>query len=85
MARDLETLRDTLWEVFEEARGRHKDYEDRTHSGSSTPFNPKIENRNAMANLGKAIAAVEREIREQDETQNGLRLVGKTKTPANKG
>jgi len=85
MARDLETLRDTLWEIFEEAQRRHKDYEDSTYSGSSTSYNPKIDNRNALANLGQAIVGVEQEIRLRDEAQNGLRLVGKTKVPANKG
>jgi hypothetical protein len=85
MPRDLETLRDTLWEIFEEAHGRHKDYDDSRYSGSSTPYNPKIDNRNALANLGQAIASVEQEIRLQDEAQNGLRLVGKAKIPANKG
>ncbi len=83
MTRDLETLRDTLWEIFEEAHGRHKDYEDGKNSGPSTPYNPKIDNRNAMANLGQAIASVEQEIRQQDEAKNGLKLVSKTKVPAN--
>lgn len=85
MPRDLETLRDTLWEVFEEAHSRHKEYEDRKSSGSSTPFNPAIENRNAMANLGQAIASIEQEIRLRDEAQNGLRLAGKAKAAVNKG
>ncbi|HEX2751569.1 MAG TPA: hypothetical protein VHP34_00375 [Alphaproteobacteria bacterium] len=82
MPRDLETLRDTLWEIFEEAHERHNSYDD-TKYGSSN--NHKIQNRNAMANLGQAIVGIEQEIRLQDEAQNGLRLVGKAKTPANKG
>jgi hypothetical protein len=63
MARDLETLSDKLWELFEEAVQRHPKYEDCAGSGSSTPFNPKIENRGAIANIAQAIVAVNREIR----------------------
>jgi|GEM_PF-2500161 len=84
MARDLETLRDRLWEIFEEAHSRHKEYSDGSPA-SYTPFNPKIQNRNAMANLGRAIAGIEQEIRLREESQNGFRLVGKPKVPANKG
>lgn len=85
MKRDLETLRDKLWEVFEEAAERHSSYEDNNYSNSSTPFNPRTTNRNAMANLANAIAGIETELRLRDEEQNGLRLAGKAKIPANKG
>ena len=83
MKRDLETLRDKLWEVFEEAAERHSSYEDSNRS--SSPFNPKAANRNAMANLAKAITGIETELRLCNEEQNGLRLAGKAKIPANKG
>lgn len=65
MARDLDELKTVLWEKFEEAVKRHPLYEDSSSTGTSTPFNPKIENRNALANLANAIAAIEREQREQ--------------------
>lgn len=85
MKRDLETLRNKLWEVFEEAAECHNNYQDCIWPGSSTPFNPKTANRNAMANLAQAITGIETELRLQDEEQSGLRLAGKAKVPANKG
>jgi hypothetical protein len=84
MQRDLETLRDKLWEIFEEAHARHSKYGDEDPA-SYRPFNPKIENRNAMANLGQAIVSVEQEIRlRAAEAENGSRYLEKPKMPANK-
>lgn len=84
MARDLDTLKETLWTHFEAAIKRHPQYEDSTNSGQSTPFNPTIENRNAIANLASAIVSIENEQRAQraekladDERKNGMKLPGK--------
>jgi hypothetical protein len=66
MPRDLETLKDKLWETFEEAVGRHARYEDSSSSGSSTPFNPKTENKKAIAELAQAILATEAQITVQN-------------------
>jgi hypothetical protein len=62
MPRDLATLKDKLWETFEDATARHSTYEDSRSSGTSTPFNPKTENKKAIAELAQAIIAVEHEI-----------------------
>jgi len=62
MPRDLETLKERLWETFEDAVGRHSNYEDSRSSGTSTPFNPKTENKKAIAELAQAILAVEAQI-----------------------
>jgi hypothetical protein len=62
MPRDLETLKDRLWETFEDATSRHSDYEDERRSGTNTPFNPKTENKKAIAELAQAILAVENQI-----------------------
>lgn len=62
MPRDLATLRDKLWETFEDATARHARYEDSSSSGSSTPFNPKTENKKAIAELAQAILATENQI-----------------------
>lgn len=62
MPRDLETLKERLWETFEDAVGRYPNYEDSRSSGTSTPFNPKTENKKAIAELAQAIMAVEAQI-----------------------
>lgn len=62
MARDLQTLRDKLWTAFESATNNHGHYENNASSGSSTPFNPTIENRKAIAELAQAILATEAQI-----------------------
>lgn len=76
MARDLGELKTVLWEKFEEAVSRHPKYDDSNYSGSSTPYNPTIENRTAIANLANAIANIEREQREQrKEKEEAEKLV----------
>ena len=67
MERDLNQLKEKLWETLEEAFNRHASYSDPTYGGSSNAFSPKIENRNAIANLASAIVAVEKEIRERED------------------
>lgn len=78
MPRDLATLKDKLWETFEDATARHPKYEDCNASGSSTPFNPKTESRKAIAELAQAILAVEHEIAImaliEDAKKNGAQL-----------
>jgi len=81
MARDLETLRTKLWELFEEAAEKHKSYADGTYDQYT---NTKLANRQGMATLADALVNTEREIRERDEAQNGLKLSGKPKVAANK-
>ncbi|MCC7038350.1 MAG: hypothetical protein IT560_13750 [Alphaproteobacteria bacterium] len=84
MARDLDQLKETLWTHFEAAIKRHPEYEDRSSSGSSTPFNPTIENRNAIANIANALVNIEAEQRAQraekiadEERKNGMKMPGK--------
>ncbi|MBI1216696.1 MAG: hypothetical protein GC185_12870 [Alphaproteobacteria bacterium] len=77
MKRDLETLRDVLWEQFEKAVERQPKYEDSSSSGEYTPSNFAVAGRQAIGQLGKAIVDVEREIRERDEQANGMKLPGK--------
>lgn len=67
MTRDLDSLRETLWAQFEQAVERHPKYEDSNYSSSSTPFNPAIQNRIAMAAIARSIVALETEIRERDD------------------
>ncbi|MEZ0260408.1 MAG: hypothetical protein ACAH80_05320 [Alphaproteobacteria bacterium] len=62
MARDLATLKDKLWETFEDAVDKHPHYEDSRGSAENTPFNPKTENKKAIAELAQAILAVENQI-----------------------
>ncbi len=78
MARDLDRLKDVLWEQFEKAVDRQPKYEDYSSAGSSTPSNFAIAGRQSIGTLAQAIVDVEREMRERDE-QGGLRLIGKTK------
>jgi uncharacterized protein YicC (UPF0701 family) len=90
MPRDLETLKDKLWETFEDATARHSAYEDGRSSGSGTPFNPKTENRKAIADLAQAILAVEAQItvkelieearKDRYQTQTTGAIMAKTKT-----
>lgn len=82
MARDLDTLKEKLWDVFERAAG--KTYEDSTASGSSTPFNPTIENRKMLAEVARAITGIEQEQRaqrneqrEEEERKSGPKMPGK--------
>ena len=77
MARNLEQLKKVLWEQFEEAVKKHPEYDDSKWAGSSTPFNPKIENRSAIANIAHAIVAIEREQREAGEQALGRPMPGK--------
>ena len=84
MARNLDQLKETLWTHFEAAVKRHPQYEDSSGTSASTPFNPTIENRNAIANLANALVNLEAEQRAQraekladDERKNGMKLPGK--------
>ncbi len=77
MTRDLEQLKNVLWEQFDEAVKKHPEYDDSTYSGSSYPFNPTIENRSAIANIAQAIVAIEREQREAQEQTLGRPMPGK--------
>lgn len=81
MARDLETLRVKLWELFEEAADKHKNYADGTYDQYTST---KMANRQGMASLANALVNTEREIRARDEAQKGLKLPGKPKVAANK-
>jgi len=67
MKRDLETLRNMLWTTFEEAVGRHPEYEDRDVTASHSPTSLKILNRQAIGVLGQALVQVETEIARQKE------------------
>ena len=80
MQRNLETLKETLWLLFEEAAARHCEYSDSKYDKYT---NTQLANRSSMAKLALAITAIEREQREQGEAQNGLRLAGKPKMAAN--
>lgn len=77
MSRDLEQLKKVLWEQFEEAVKKHSEYPDSTWVNSSHPFNPKIENRSAIANIAQALVAIEREQREAQEQSLGRPMPGK--------
>lgn len=59
MARDLATLKDKLWEVFEQAVERQEKYEDTKYAANGTPTNFAIAGRASIGTLGQAIAAVE--------------------------
>jgi hypothetical protein len=78
MARDLEQLKKVLWDQFEEAVKRHPDYDDRNQSGEHAPFNPKVQNRSAIANIAQAIVVLEREQREAHEQIHGRSMPGKS-------
>lgn len=67
MARDLNRLKEELWNQFETAVTKQSNYEDSRSSGSSTPSNFGIAGRNSIANLANAIVNVEREMREREE------------------
>ena len=77
MARDLDRLKEVLWEQFEKAVERQTRYEDSSSSGSSTPSNFAIAGRQSIGTLARAIVEVEREMRETEERANGLRMPGK--------
>ena len=81
---DLERLKQVLQEQFNEAVKRHPRYEDSDYVSASTPFNPRIENRRAIAELANALVNLRREEREQrreqqdqEERKNGMKLPGK--------
>ncbi len=81
---DLEEIKQVLLSQFKAAVKRHPEYEDRSSSSSSTPFNPGIENRRAIAELANALINLNREQREQrreqqeqEERKNGMKLPGK--------
>jgi hypothetical protein len=80
MARDLNRLKDVLWDQFEKAVARQPDYEDRYNADSGTPTNFATAGRQAIGTLAQAIVDVEREQRKQserEEAKNGIRLPGK--------
>lgn len=77
MARDLERLKEVLWDQFEKAVERQPRYEDSSNSGSSTPSNFAIAGRQSIGTLGQAIIDVEREMREREDQTSSLRLPGK--------
>ena len=77
MARDLDRLKEVLWEQFEKAVERQPKYEDSSCSGSSTPTNFAVAGRQSIGVLAQAIVDVEREMREKEEQAHGFRLVGK--------
>lgn len=85
MARDLETLKNILWEQFEAAVKRQPSYEDSNYSGSSTPFNPSIEGRKSLALLASAITGIEAEQREQAADGDSISLPGKAASPLKRG
>ncbi|MEZ0223686.1 MAG: hypothetical protein ACAH83_03970 [Alphaproteobacteria bacterium] len=90
MARDLERLKEVLWNQFEKAVERQPDYEDRGDSGSSTPSNFAVAGRQSIGTIAQAIVDVEREMRVkkfaedqqkmEEEIANGTRrdvMIGK--------
>ena len=81
---DLKKLKQVLQDQFDEAVKRHPSYEDSNYSNSSTPFNPRIESRIAIAELANALINAQREERAQrrdqqelEERKNGIKLPGK--------
>lgn len=90
MARDLERLKEVLWEQFERAVDRQRNYEDSSNSGTSTPSNFAIAGRTSIGTIAQAIVDVEREMRVkkfaedqqkiEEEIANGTRrdvMIGK--------
>ena len=77
MARDLERLKEVLWEQFEKAVERQPRYEDCSSAGNSTPSNFAIAGRTSIGTLAQAIVDVEREMREKEQKNSGFTLVGK--------
>ncbi len=65
MARDLEALKEVLWDQFDKAR-KHSDYYD--DYGTSSGNHVASQARMALAEVAKAIVAVESEQRAQDES-----------------
>ena len=68
MARDLETLKDVLWDQFEEAVKRQKDYADpdissETSNEYASSRNFAQDNRRIIADLGRTILETIREER----------------------
>ncbi|MBL8714220.1 MAG: hypothetical protein JNM12_15090 [Alphaproteobacteria bacterium] len=81
---DLEDLKRVLQEQFRAAVKRQPSYEDSNYASSSTPHNPAIQNRMAIAELASALINLNREQREhrreqqeQEERKNGMKLPGK--------
>lgn len=77
MARDLERLKEVLWDQFEKAVERQPQYEDRNSTSSSTPSSFAVAGRQSIGTLAQAIVDVEREMRKKEEQANGFRLIGK--------
>ncbi|TAL27588.1 MAG: hypothetical protein EPN97_17130 [Alphaproteobacteria bacterium] len=93
MARDLQELEDFLWEEFDAARKRHKDFirdDCYSYSTDQHPHNYVVESREMLASLAGAIVAVRRERRVEkfaedqqkieEEIANGTRrdvMIGK--------
>ncbi len=81
---DFNDLKNVLQEQFRIAVKRQPSYEDSNYASGSTPHNPSIQNRMAIAELATALINLEREQREQrrekqeqEERKNGMKLPGK--------
>lgn len=81
---NLDDLKRVLQEQFRTAVKRQPDYNDSNYASVSTPHNPAIQNRMAIAELANALINLEREQREQrrekqeqEERKNGMKLPGK--------
>jgi uncharacterized membrane protein len=68
---------ETLWEVFEDSVEKSSDYEDDYSSGSSTPQNFGIQNRQAIAQLAEAILETRKADAAENRQENGIKLPGK--------
>jgi hypothetical protein len=77
MPRDLEQLRQALWEEFEKAVERQPRYEDFAGPAAAAPMNFAIAGRQAMGQLAQAIVAVESALRDDDALAKVIRLPGK--------
>lgn len=79
MARDLDVLKEALWEQFEKAR-KHSNYYD--DYGTSSGNHPASQARMALAEVAKAIVAVESEQRARAEMESRRPSPLQGKTPA---
>lgn len=62
MARDLERVKEVLWEQFEQAVKRQPEYGDYASLSAANPTNLSILGRQSIGVLGQALATVEHEI-----------------------
>jgi hypothetical protein len=77
MAKNLDELKEELYEAFNTAKRWGDQFRDRSLLSSPSAGQAAAASYEAAAKSAAAIVKVEREIRERDEAKSGMKLPGK--------